>query len=115
MTTAVYGTVNNIIINDMKKNANTKMLSFLYKFTLSSSYNEFGYNEHPAIGRKFFSSEKIPVNYIDIKNVRKNWYYLQRSDFCEYSCSLNGIQCNILHESYQIGNAQRDGCVTHGY
>ena len=61
MTTAAYGTVNNIIINDIKKNANTQVLSFLCKFTLSSSHGEFGYNEHPAIGRKFFSSEKIPV------------------------------------------------------
>ena len=63
MTTAAYGTLNNIIINDIKKNANTQVLSFLCKFTLSSSHGEFGYNEHPAIGRKFFSSEKIPVNW----------------------------------------------------
>ena len=46
------------------------------QYTLGPAYNEFGYNQHPAITSNFFSQEKIASVDINVKKSTYNEYYL---------------------------------------
>ena len=65
-----------------------------YIITLGSSYNEFGYNEHPAIMSRSFC-----VKIVDCNN--KKFGYNERplitsSFFCIFLLVVSGTQCTQL-------------------
>ena len=62
--------------------------------TLGPAYNEFGYNEHPAITSRFLCTILID------SNVKKSGYNehppTTSSFFCIFLLVVSGTQCNLM-------------------